>query len=440
MIFWGGNNLAGYSPYSRGDDAGILSDTARGEAWSARNNADATFMAPDGFFGAENTYLNAKLQNTFDYWYNEMTTGWYPSVHYWFDSMSAKNYLAGRHDSTLEPEVIYMTSDWQEDFMLCIQDHLYRQGWGHADELRDWLGESLINRYTWHGIWNPYQGNTYRRPTHRMHNTTSLKFSPAGDYTMATGTASVDMHLQSYFNSDISLTDWETSYGPTQGIILKTWTDGAAQDGGYVVLLRPERGNVSLWIGASKDIGTLAGPGASTSWEDWFDDSEGHTPFADWVLTTYDIGTTATVNDLGWWNVEATMTDMGGDIQIDVTVTDPGLTQYNRTWTDTGANAVAGAGVVGLSAQPYYDPQATIFDIHGGFDNFAVPGYTVDFESAGDEDDFLALNGSSIRARVPGNGGNVLDLYRTRDGNNRDYDVTKYIEWDAVYDAYIPSA
>ena len=82
MIFWAGNNLAGYSPYSRNDAEGLLSDTPRGEAWSSRNNSDATFLAPDEFFAAEKTYLNSKLQNTFDNWYNAMTTGYFPASHY----------------------------------------------------------------------------------------------------------------------------------------------------------------------------------------------------------------------------------------------------------------------------------------------------------------------------------------------------------------------
>ncbi|MHC4715895.1 MAG: golvesin C-terminal-like domain-containing protein, partial [Planctomycetota bacterium] len=180
----------------------------------------------------------------------------------------------------------------------------------------------------------------------------TVKFSPGGsDFHMAAGTFSADLHMQ-YYNTA----------GPAQSLVLKDWTDSMAQYGGYVVTVRPENGTINVWIGASKVAGAATAP-----WNFWRESQgEGHTDYVQGTAGTYTQILDSTQRSIGWFNVQAVMTIVNDtDVQIDVTITEPDLTEHNISYTDSAAAAVVDAGKVGLSVYG-------VWSIRGEFDNFDV--------------------------------------------------------------------
>ncbi|MHC4718446.1 MAG: Calx-beta domain-containing protein, partial [Planctomycetota bacterium] len=192
----------------------------------------------------------------------------------------------------------------------------------------------------------------------------SAKYSPQGDYLLTEGTVGAEAYLR-YYNA----------IGSPHSLVVKGWDD-AGHPGGYVVTLQPVAGSVKLWIGASK------GPGAGTwPWE-FYNTSSGHSdPMTGAVVTAYEGEIDDTVNEAGWWRMEATVTVVGGTaVQIDVTLTDPDEGVYNYSWTDSGPMAETGPGTVGVST-------LCLWSIHGQFDNFTVvptgaEPVTVDIEAS----------------------------------------------------------
>ncbi|MHC4717012.1 MAG: Calx-beta domain-containing protein, partial [Planctomycetota bacterium] len=203
-------------------------------------------------------------------------------------------------------------------------------------------GNPVISRVAGHG--------GFVLDLYRNNNNGSVKYAPAGDYMLSEGTVSGDIHLQ-YYNT----------IGASQALILKEWTDGLAQHGGYVVTLQPSNGNVKLWIGASNV------PGAETNnWNFYRGGSTEHSDFFTTTVAPYTAIQDDTIRSIGWWNVEADMTIVNvDDVQIDVTITDHDSNVYNYSWTDSMAQAQTGAGQVGMAVYGLYN-------IHGQYDNFSI--------------------------------------------------------------------
>ncbi|HET6427529.1 MAG TPA: Calx-beta domain-containing protein, partial [Phycisphaerae bacterium] len=194
----------------------------------------------------------------------------------------------------------------------------------------------------------------------RNNNVGSVKYSPDGDYTQADGTVGADVHLQYY---------WDAAYGdtgPAQSLILKEWTDGLGQHGGYVVTLMPRAGHVEVWIGASK------APGAGVSNWDFYRGGSGHSDFLhpEWsFVPDYTATHTTGVHDLGWWSVSAAVdtVDEGAGVRVSVSLIDPNHPgeSWQYAWTDTGPEAVTDPGRVGLSVYG-------LWNVHAQFDDFQV--------------------------------------------------------------------
>ncbi len=161
MYFWAGWDLASGNWSYRGGSTGLIIEQTRGVAWVARNVADAANMAPD-VDTFEKSYFAQKINNNLASWtITYITNGNYPSVHYWEDQ-SNYDYDGGRPDSTLVSTCRAYTSPWMDDFLLCSLSHLQDIGFS-SQNLVDWLGVSLINRFH-HPDYNWYRGAPYHIP------------------------------------------------------------------------------------------------------------------------------------------------------------------------------------------------------------------------------------------------------------------------------------
>ncbi len=162
MYFWAGWDLADSNPSYRERERGLIKDQVRGDAWAIRNVADAANLAPDG--DIEKPYLAEKVANNIAYWTDKyVVNGNYPAVRFW-GRQSNIGADGGRPDAGLDATVRYYCSPWQDDFVLLVLGHLRDIGLD-TTALIDWLGESIINRFS-HPDVNPYRGAPYHLPTH----------------------------------------------------------------------------------------------------------------------------------------------------------------------------------------------------------------------------------------------------------------------------------
>lgn len=156
MVFWAGYNLswgnAGYRQFSMG----LLHEQTRGEGWGIRNIAHAAILMPDG--QPEKAYFLEKIANNLTYWTNKyVPSNNYPTIRYWQTGSTVV-----RPDPSLDPNCLYYTLPWQDDFVLLVMSHLKSLGFD-TKALMNWLGASVIGRFTSPGF-NPYRGVDYRIP------------------------------------------------------------------------------------------------------------------------------------------------------------------------------------------------------------------------------------------------------------------------------------
>ena len=156
MIFWAGYDLAWGNPGYRQYSEGLLSEQTRGEGWGIRNIAHAAILTPDG--EPEKAYLQQKVLNNLTQWTNEyVASSNYPAIRYWQTGSTQV-----RPDPSLDPNCLYYTLPWQDDFVLLVMGHLKDLGYD-TRELVNWLGVSVIKRLTAPGF-NPFRGVDYRIP------------------------------------------------------------------------------------------------------------------------------------------------------------------------------------------------------------------------------------------------------------------------------------
>ena len=157
MLFWAGYNLSWGNPGYRQYSAGLLSEQTRGEGWGIRNIAHAAILTPDAF--SEKAYLRQKIANNLTQWTNEYVPGSnYPCIRYWQVGSTLV-----RPDDALDPNCLYYTLPWQDDFVLLVMSHLKDLGYD-TRALINWLGVSVVGRFTSPGF-NPFRGVDYRIPT-----------------------------------------------------------------------------------------------------------------------------------------------------------------------------------------------------------------------------------------------------------------------------------
>ena len=162
MYFWGAWDLADSNHAYRSDAQGLINDQTRGDAWAIRNISDAASLAPDTQT-LEKNYFTNKTNNNINNWINRyITTGNYPSIHYWQDQSNI-GADGGRPDGDLVTTCRYYTSTWMDDFVLTVLTHMKDVGW-NTSSLVDWLGVSIINRFH-NPDYNWYRGAPYHIPT-----------------------------------------------------------------------------------------------------------------------------------------------------------------------------------------------------------------------------------------------------------------------------------
>ncbi|MHC4716283.1 MAG: Calx-beta domain-containing protein, partial [Planctomycetota bacterium] len=183
----------------------------------------------------------------------------------------------------------------------------------------------------------------------------AVRYSPSGDYMLTEGTISADMEMR-----------YRDTGGTSQGLLLKEWTDAGAQYGGYVAFLYPDNGNLRLFVGAHKTPS-----GGTQPWQFWrASQGEGHSDYISPAVDTYTPIIDASPHSLGWYNISAEMTYVGGDVQIQVTVTRPDLSTDVYTYTDSDVYAVQDSGRVGLVISGTWSNYAR-------YDNYTITPATV---------------------------------------------------------------
>ncbi|MHC4718503.1 MAG: hypothetical protein ACYS5V_16150, partial [Planctomycetota bacterium] len=257
----------------------------------------------------------------------------------------------------------------------------------------------FVNMYNSPTVSRVFDGQQHVLDVFRNNNVGSVKYSPGGDYMLGDGTVGADVHLRYYRDATYGDT------GSSQSLVLKEWTDGLGQHGGYVVTLQPMAGQVKLWIGASRT------PGAGTNNWDFYRGGSGHTDFFSTVVTGYTPAPSQGTHDLGWWRVDARLDTVNGgeDVQIDVTVVQPGPVVHEYTWTESDVQAVTAEGQVGLSV-------LGLWNVHGQFDNFdAAPEASLP--------PTVSLSATDLNAAEAGPDGGAFTISR---GDRTDGDLTVY--------------
>lgn len=142
------------------------------------------------------------------------------------------------------------------------------------------------------------------------------------DYTLETGTVSVDVELA-----------YNGRFGSGMGIFLRRWNDPSKANQrnvngttSYTVSLLPRRGRIMLKIGASK--------GDKPS---FYRELKGHSQYFRKKITTFN-AEPETYTSLSWWNIAASISDThDGNVQINVVLTSPEGEKFNESWIDSGA-------------------------------------------------------------------------------------------------------
>ena len=242
---------------------------------------------------------------------------------------------------------------------------------GDEDDFVDLVGGPTISRDT--------SGDSGALELSKTNSYTTAKYAPGGvDYAFAAGTVTVDMHMR-----------YQDGSGSPMALVMKDWTDSLSQYGGYIVMLQAVGGEVQLWIGAS-----AVGSAGAANYEFYRGGATGHTDFYTSVIATYTAVEDGEVQDLGWWNIDATMSIVNGaSVKIDVTITDADGNTDVASWTDSGSAAYTGEGNIGLATY-------TVESISGQFDNFAItpdgtvtdPTVAFDLQSSGNAESVTSAN------------------------------------------------
>ncbi len=155
MYFWASYDILNSDAGYRGADLGLIQEQVRGEAWEFRNLVDAASLAPDN--DLERPYLIEKANNSITAWKQQYLPHTEGVVRTW--GKSAADY---REDGTTMDFSVASTkcAPWQDDFMLMSLSHAKDIGFDTGN-LIDWLGTSLIGRFTDHPGWNRFRAAPY---------------------------------------------------------------------------------------------------------------------------------------------------------------------------------------------------------------------------------------------------------------------------------------
>ncbi|MBP7552060.1 MAG: hypothetical protein KA885_01435 [Spirochaetes bacterium] len=144
IYFWAAYDVGCSNPGYRENEKGLIKDQVRGEAWAIRNIADAAFIAPDSDSLMKN-YFTEKLNNSLLYWIEKYITNGFHPIGCW-DYISNWGCDGGRPQRYFKPNVRYMASPWQEDFILIVMNHLTDLGFSNAVPLKERLAGFLVGR------------------------------------------------------------------------------------------------------------------------------------------------------------------------------------------------------------------------------------------------------------------------------------------------------
>ena len=183
--------------------------------------------------------------------------------------------------------------------------------------------------------------------------------------------------------------------GPANGLLLKTLPNasavGDARPEAYLVTARFEGTGITLRAGVVTDA-----KAGTADWE-FLGSADGHSTAARKVVFPRSVALDNQPVDLGYHSLSATLVPGSSSVTIEAELRAPDGSVETLTWTDSGGNAYTGEGESGITAAGVWSLPVRYDNIFN-CDNPQPPGpgseYLFDFETAGQENRFIALAGA----------------------------------------------